>query len=124
MIEVTTAASIFDKILSVFNLVKSGKIERNEKVDLALDKTHKALIATKAYIRSFEIGERDYSAEGKLAGLWYEASIPMRHVDKELSKILQLKGGYWSSPEKWDDMKSGDADISLNNVESLIIELL
>jgi len=39
MIEVTTAISIFDKILDVFGLVKSGKIKRDEQVDLALKKT-------------------------------------------------------------------------------------
>ena len=48
----------------------------------------------------------------------------MRHVDKKLAKIFSLKGGYWSNPDSWDDMRSGKSDISLENVENLTFELL
>ena len=124
MIEATTAISIFGKILDVFGLVKSGKIKRDEKVDLALQKTHQALVETQAYIRISSAQPRNYEKEQPLANLWYEASIPMRHVDKELAKIFNLKGGYWSNPEAWDDIRSGESDISLENVEKLTFELL
>jgi len=124
MIEVTTAISIFDKLLDIFGLVKAGEIKRDEKVDLALQKTHLALVETQAYIRIISVQERNPSKEQDLANLWYQASIPMRHVDRELAKIFNLKGGYWSNPDSWRDISSGESDISLENVEKLTFELL
>ena len=124
MIEVATAISIFDRLLNVFGLVKAGKIIRDEKVDLALRKTHQALVETQAYIRITDVQQRDHSKEQELANLWYEASIPMRHLDKKLAKICSLKGGYWSNPDSWDDIRSGESNISLDNVEKLTYELL
>jgi hypothetical protein len=123
MMEVTTALSIFDKLLDLLGLVKAGKIKRNEQVDLAFHKTHKALIETEVYIQNTTAQGRKRQKETELAELWYEASIPMRHVDKKLAKIFNLKGGYWSNPDSWDDMRSGDADISLKNVQNLYSEL-
>ncbi len=124
MIEVTTAIPIFDKLLDVFGLVKAGKIKRDDQVDLALQKTHQALVETQAYIRISSVQDRSYEKELHLANLWYEASIPMRHVDRELAKIFNLKGGYWSNADSWNEMRSGESDISLENVEKLTYELL
>ena len=122
--ELTTAISIFDRLLDIFGLVKAGKVVRDEKTDLALQKTHKALVETQAYVRESQTQGRIPEKERALADLWYDASIPMRHIDKELAKIFNLKGGFWSNPDGWDELRSGESDISLNNVEKLAFELL
>jgi len=56
--------------------------------------------------------------------LWYEASIPLRHVDKDLANICNLKGGYWTNSDIWGDLETGEYDIALTNVETKVRELL
>lgn len=111
---------ILTMLLKFFDLIESKKIEQNEKVDIALKKTYEAIVETQAYIPE----HRDRNKESNIATLWNEASIPMRHIDKKLSKILSFKGEYWSNPDEWDDIKSGKLDISLNNVKELNRKLL
>ena len=120
--EVATALTIFDKILNIIGLVKSGKLQRDDKIDSALKQIHKALVETQSYLRRNE--ERDTDKEFKLSELWYQASIPLRHVDKELANICNLKGGYWSNRDAWDDLKTGEYDIAISNVEEKIRDLL
>jgi len=123
MTTTTTAISIFDRIVKILSSVKSGKIKRDEQVDRALKDTHNALIETQSYVRISEI-QKDRERERKIAKSWYDASISMRHVDNELAQILSYKGGYWSNPEAWDDIRSGGLDISIEKVEKLASELL
>ena len=122
--EMTTAIAFFDNLLEVFGFVKAGQLKRDEQVDSALRLTHRALVETQAYVRINNAQSRNQDKEYELARLWYEASIPMRHVDKHLAATCSLKGGYWSNPEEWGDVRSGKADISLANVEKLTYELL
>ncbi len=120
--EAATVLTIFDKILNIIGLVKSGKLERDEKIDKALEEIHKALIQTQSYLH--REGARDTDIEYRLSKLWYQASVPLRHVDRELANICNLKGGYWSSPDAWDDLSTGEYDIAITNVETKIRELL
>lgn len=120
--EVTTALTIFDKILNVIGLVKAGELQRNKEIDSALSAIHKALIETQSYLR--RKNSRNTDKEYQLSELWYQASIPLRHVDKELANICNLKGGYWSNPDAWNELRAGKYEIALNNVEEKIRELL
>ena len=64
--EVGTAVAIFDKLIKFLGLVKAGEVERNQKVDEALNYFHLALVETQAYLRAPPIDgdkerERDIS---------------------------------------------------------------
>lgn len=121
--ETTTTLSIFDRLIGILERIKAGIVKRDQQIDMALQETHKALIETEMYIKDSRADNRNSKKEEELAKLWYAASIPMRYVDNDLAKIMSLKGGYWSNPDSWEDMRSGDADISLRNVSNLMNEL-
>lgn len=120
--EAATVLTIFDKILNIIGLVKSGKLRRDDKIDSALKQIHEALVQTQLYLRKNSM--RDADKEFQLSKLWYQASIPLRHVDKGLANICNLKGGYWSNPDAWDDLETGEYDIAISNVETKVRELL
>jgi len=124
MIEAATASTVINKLLEIIGLVRQGEIERDQKTDSALRKTHKALVETKGYLRVIEVQNRDPDKEHDIAYLWHEASVDMRHIDQELAEICFLKGGYWSNPDTWDQMKNPKHNISIENVESQLFELL
>lgn len=39
-----------------------------------------------------------------IAKLWHDASVPLRHVDKDLADRCFLKGSYWLEPDTWTKM--------------------
>jgi hypothetical protein len=120
--EATTVLTIFDKILNIIGLVKEGKLQQNDKIDSALKLTHKALVQTQLYLH--RNGKRDTDKEFQLAELWYQASIPLRHVDKDLANICNLKGGFWTNPDAWENLEVGEYNIAISNVEEKVRELL
>ncbi len=65
--ETSTALSIFDKMIGLLGLIKTGKIIRNDQVDTALRTAHKVLIETEAYIKSSSSENRNYQKERQLA---------------------------------------------------------
>ncbi|MFT7500075.1 MAG: hypothetical protein ACI85Z_000717 [Rheinheimera aquimaris] len=121
--EVGTAVAIFDKLIKFLGLVKAGEVERNQKVDEALNYFHLALVETQAYLRAPPI-DGDKERERDISFLWYKASVPMRYVDTEISHICSVEGQYWSHPRFWHELRSGSLDISIENVEKLALELL
>ena len=122
MSDIMTGIRVFQKLLDLLDQVKRGQISKNKEVDEALKKTHEALVETQSYLIAGTEQNRD--TELNLAKLWYAASIPMRHVNKEFANIIHEKGGYWSNPESWNDLASGDIDITIENVVKLTGDLL
>jgi len=97
LVDLIAGIGVFKKLLDLFDQVKRGKILKDDIVDEALEKTHKALVETQSYLRTGTDQNRDHEKE--LSNLWYAASIPMRHVNLDFAKIMGAKGGYWSNPE-------------------------
>lgn len=121
---VMTGISVFNKLWDLFDRISKGNILHDKQVDLALKETHVALVATQAYLRRNSDSSRDPEKESELSGLWYSASIPMRHVNVELADILNVKGGYWSNPDVWNELASENIDITIENVTKLTSKLL
>ncbi len=125
---VTEAAiilTIFDKILNVLGLIRDGKVEKDEKIDSALHALYTALSETKAYTVLLNEGaERTRKKEFKLAQLWHDASVPLRHIEPELAHKCFLKGSYWLEPEAWNDAKIEENQIALAKVFEETRELL
>ena len=123
MANLITGISVFKKLLDIFDLVQRGIISRDEKVDEALEKTHVALVETQSYLKTRTGQNRDLETEASLSKLWYAASVPMRHVNLDFAKIIHEKGGYWSNSETWNELASGDVDITIKNVVNLTNKL-
>ena len=125
MTEATVIFTIFDKILNVLGLIRDGKLQKDEKIDGALHALYAALSETKIYTISLKEGsERNKDKEFKLAQLWHEASVPLRHVEPELAHKCFLKGSYWLEPEAWDQAKIEENQITLDKVFEETRELL
>ena len=114
--------TITDRLLDIINLVRNGKLQQDKRTDEALSQAYAALVRTQAYAN--RNGARNHDTEHKISELWYQASIPLRHIDNELANICNLKGGYWSNPKAWDELDTGEYDIALSNVEKKLRDLL
>lgn len=125
MVEPTVILTIFDKVLNVLGLIRDGRVQRDEKIDGSLHALYAALAETKAYVVSLNSGEpKNREKEHKLARLWHDASVPLRHIDQELAKICFLKGSYWLEPEAWTEAKIQKNQMALDNVFAKTKELL
>ena len=93
MTEAAALLGIFDKCLGVIGLIRDGKVKRDEKIDAALHALHTALCETKAYVARLNDGDKpDRQHEYKIAHLWHDASVPLRHVDPDLAHRCFIKG--------------------------------
>lgn len=117
MSEAALVLSIFDKCLGIFHLVRDGKLKREKQIDDALHALFKALCETKAYVSGLNNGEkRDRRRESQIAHLWHEASVPLRHVDRELARRCFFKGSFWHEPESWTGVQLHESRIALAQV--------
>jgi len=46
---------------------------------------------------------RDVHRQFRIAGLWNNASIPLRHIDLAFAERCQIKGSYWQAVNEWDE---------------------
>jgi hypothetical protein len=117
MAELATMAFLFDKVLTFIGLVRASERERDEKVDGALFALSAALNETEAYNKILESGGmRDHEREHRIAVLWHNASVPLRHVDREFAERCFLKGSYWMNPDVWDSRRVRRNGITLKRV--------
>jgi len=125
MPEAAIILTIFDKVLNVLGLIRDGNIKKDEKIDNSLHALYAALSETKAYsVLLNEGAKRNRDKEFKLAELWHEASVSLRHVEPELAHKYFLKGSYWLEPDAWDEAKIKENQIALDKVFEETRELL
>lgn len=124
MIKSTNAAIFFDDLLNTLHLIKAGEIQRDRKTDLTLEKTYEALVETMFYIKIAKIQHRNHQKEQELINLWRDAGFFLQHLDQGLSQACQPENGYWTNPDAWGDIRSGNATTGLESVEKLTYELL
>jgi hypothetical protein len=82
--------------------------KRLEHRDLALTALYMALTETENYMQQQAARKskkkevmRDPDKEKALAALWFQASIPIKHFDKQLASLCEHKREYWSNPAEW-----------------------
>lgn len=98
--------------------------EKRELKDNALRAVTTALLETKIYYRSMELGaSRNIETEDQLVKYWGAAAIPLRHIDQELAVICENKSEYWLNPENWSDEEVKEFGIQLQNVTSAYRQL-
>ncbi len=125
MPEATIVLTIFDKFMNILGLIRSGEIERNEKIDAALHALNTALCETKDYVARLNEGEdADRRHEHKLARLWHDASVPLRKIDRDIAERCFMKGSYWTEPEAWSAARVEESRIALDQVRESVRDLL
>ena len=125
MVDIAVLLTIFDKFLGIIGLIRGGKVKRDEKINAALHALNTALCETKDYVARLNEGEpSDRRHEHKLARLWHDASVPIRHIDPDLAARCFLKGSYWMEPDAWTHARVEESRIALDEVHASVRELL
>lgn len=81
---------------------------------------------TRAYLRSVEAtGLKDHAQEAQLSALWSELGFALEDLDlSKLAKRCDITGRYWSDPRTFDEAFLAKADVGLERMERLALELL
>lgn len=107
------------------NLGRAGK-GRKEQSIRALREVITASRETAVYLRHMkESGNRKPKTEAHLAVLWTELGFALEDIGiGKLAKRCQIKGKHWANPDHYDDDFLQKADVSLEKMEKLAIEIL
>lgn len=125
MVEEAIVLTIFNRCLNIIGLIRDGKVRKDSQTDKALLALYAALSETKAYVACLAEGkQRNRQHEHKIAKMWHEATVPLRHIDSDLANRCFLKGSYWMEPESWTEAGIKESRIALDQVSESIKDLL
>jgi hypothetical protein len=107
------------------NLNRAGQARKQQSVK-ALREVVTAARETAVYMRQMQdTGARDHGTERRLAVLWTELGFALRDLGIEkLAKRCQITGKDWSRPGHYDREFLDKADVSLERMEQLALEIL
>ena len=107
--------------------LRRAKTERKAASVQALRKVITSSRETAVYIRQLNDNgnNRDHNTERHLSMLWTELGFDLEDLGiKNLAKRCQIKGKHWSNPDHYDKDFLHKADISLDRMERIAIEVL
>ena len=107
------------------NLYRASE-ERKQQSIKALRRVISASRETSVYIRKMQdTKSRDHAVEGRLSSLWTELGFELEDLGMEkLAKRCQIKGKHWSNPEHYDQAFLEKADLSLDQMETLALQIM
>ena len=107
------------------NLNRAGQARKRQSVK-ALREVVTAARETAVYMRQMQdLGARDHATERRLAVLWTELGFALRDLGIEkLAKRCQITGKDWARPGHYDTDFLEKADVSLDRMEHLALEIL
>lgn len=107
------------------NLSRAGVARKQESVK-ALRGVVTAARETAVYMRQMQdTGSRDHASERRLSVLWTELGFALRDLGIDrLAKRCQITGKDWSKPGHYDPDFLDKADISLDRMEQMALEIL
>ena len=109
--------AIFDRLLAALGLIRESRKQRTERIDESLYALYTALNETKAYLSLLDSGKkRNRKKEWAIAKLWYDASVPLRKIDRDLAERCFIKGSYWLEPDTWTGLMVKKKRIGLDQV--------
>ncbi len=110
---------VVQKLFDAIPLIDQASKEKRELADGAYLSISTALTETCLYVAQFnKTREPNFETQARLAKLWAEAAIPLRHIDSELSEICEYKSEYWVDPQSWDSSNSNSIEIDLVSVRN------
>ncbi len=107
------------------NLRRAGKNRKRQSVN-ALRRIVTAARQTAVYMRQLEeTGTRDHGIERQLSTQWTELGFELEDLGiRKLAKKCQITGKHWSNPHHYERDFLIKADISLDRMERLALEIL
>ncbi len=108
---------MFSGLAKGIDFIKEYSNKKEEKYELALYALYTATTETKNYISSFGRRKKhDTKKEIKLAKLWNEAGIKLRHINNELAQKCIIKADYWANPDEWTQGDIKESKIALDTI--------
>lgn len=107
------------------NLDRANKSRKQQSIT-ALRGVVVAARETAVYLRQIkESGKHHHHTEAHLSVLWTELGFALEDLGiHKLAKRCQIKGKHWSNPKQYDDEFIAKADVSLERMERMALEIL
>jgi hypothetical protein len=107
------------------NLSRAKQQRQRESIE-ALRAVVVAARHTQAYLRQLDdTGQQDHATEAKLASLWTELGFRLGDLGlSKLAKRCDIRGRYWANPDTLDKDFLKRADIGLERMEQMALQLL
>ena len=107
------------------NLSRAKQQRQRESIE-ALRAVVVAARHTQAYLRQLDdTGQQDHATEAQLATLWTELGFRLSDLGlAKLAKRCDIRGRYWANPEALDKDFLKRADIGLERMEQMALQLL
>ena len=108
---------VIEQLTGALPLISDIAKDRRDLADNALESISRALTETNLYVSRYnKTKQKELETQEELARLWASAAIPLRHIDKNLSTICELKSNYWVDPENWNEEDANGIEIDLETV--------
>jgi hypothetical protein len=107
------------------NLSRARQQRKRESIE-ALRAVVVAARHTHVYLRQLQDkGQHDHATEAQLAGLWTELGFRLGDLGlTKLAKRCDIRGRYWANPDTLDEDFLQRADIGLERMEQMALQLL
>ncbi|WP_411030742.1 hypothetical protein [Spongiimicrobium sp. 3-5] len=116
---------IINGLIKLLGPIATLSKDKRELKDSALRAISNALDETFLYYRDINNGKaRNLEREALLVKYWSAASIPIRHLDEELSIICNQKAEYWLNPEEYNREDIAELGIGLDSVRDAYRKIL
>lgn len=125
--EPTTSAALSAALKHVLtwltNLKRAGDSRKQESLK-AVNQVIVAIRKTSVYSRALELGNADLGIESELAVLWTELGFELQALGlTKLAKRCDVTGRYWSSPKSFSKEWLDQAEVGLDAVEKLALQV-
>ena len=107
------------------NLSRAKQQRQHESIE-ALRAVVVAARHTQVYLRQLDdTGKQDHASEAQLATLWTELGFRLGDLGlSKLAKRCDIRGRYWTNPDMLDKDFLKRADIGLERMEQMALQLL
>ena len=124
--ETTLILTLFKEFRDWILGIDKSNLEHNKENKNALKTLYKALSETKSYFseRENKLINRNRDKEREISNLWFEASVEIKNINKQLAERCFLKGEFWTDPINWRNNDKEKLDISLSEMTLLSKQLL
>ena len=127
MLDPTTSGALSAALKHVLTWLTNLRRAGNSRKQASLEAINQVILAirkTSVYSRALESGNTDLSIESELAVLWTELGFELQRLGLiKLAKRCDVAGRYWSSPKSFSKEWLDQAEVGLDAVEKLAIQL-
>lgn len=108
----------------LINLKRAGNTRKKES-SAAVKQVIMASRETAVYMRQITKSGNNYETEKQLSLLWTDLGFKLKDIGLiKLAELCDLKGVYWSDPDKFDKKFLEKTDLSLEKIEETAKDIL